>query len=206
LTRVLAFGTFDLLHYGHVKMLEKAKQLGGADAELIVVISRDDSSLKVKGHRPIFPSEDRLKLIQSLKVVDDAVMGYKGETWKDRLQIIEDLKPNIIVLGYDQPINIDALQDELEKRGMDIKIVRLPKYGEAAFDSSSSDDGLLAVTNRSLHHRHPRPFSGIGARYILSFQKDLPDIQRGEDMAVYTKPAMFAGEDVSPTFRSLTTF
>jgi FAD synthetase len=137
MTRVLAFGTFDLLHFGHVEMLEKAKTLGGDDAELIVIVSRDDSSQKVKGHPPIFPSEERLKLIRSLKIVDDAVLGYKGETWKDRLQIIEDLKPDIIALGYDQPVNIDALQDELEKRGMEVKIIRLAKYGEASFNSSS---------------------------------------------------------------------
>ncbi len=138
MTRVVAFGTFDLLHYGHVKMLEMAKELGGADAKLIVVISRDASSEKVKGHPPIFPDEQRLNLIKALKVVDDAVLGYKGDTWKDRLKIITDLKPDIIVLGYDQPVDINALKDELEKRGMTLdKVVRLEKYGEASFNSSS---------------------------------------------------------------------
>lgn len=137
MVRVLAFGTFDLLHYGHVKMLEEAKQLGGKNAELIVVISRDSSALKVKGHPPIFPQDQRLMLIKSLKVVNDAVLGYEGDTWKDRLQIIEDLNPKIVVLGYDQPINIDALQDELTKRGLEVKIVRLEKYGETFLNSSS---------------------------------------------------------------------
>ncbi len=135
--RVLAFGTFDLLHYGHVKMLEQAKKLGNGDAELIVVISRDASALKVKGHSPIFPEEQRLMLIESLKVVDKALLGYPGDTWKDRLQIILDLKPDIIALGYDQPVETDALSDELEKRGLNVKIVRLEKYGDASFNSSS---------------------------------------------------------------------
>ena len=137
MTRVVAFGTFDLLHYGHVKMLEEAKALGGGDAELLVVISRDSSALKVKGHPSIFPHDQRLLLIKSLKVVDDAVLGYKGDTWKDRLQIIEDLKPDIIALGYDQPIHIESLQDEMLKRGIKAEIVRLKKYGEASFNSSS---------------------------------------------------------------------
>ncbi|NVM52778.1 MAG: FAD synthase [Candidatus Helarchaeota archaeon] len=138
MVKVVAFGTFDLLHYGHVKMLEKAKELGGEDAELIVVISRDSSSEKVKGHPPIFPDDQRLNLIKALKVVNDAVLGYEGDTWKDRLKIIEDLKPNIIVLGYDQPVDINALQDELIKRGLEIeKIVRLEKYGDVSFNSSS---------------------------------------------------------------------
>lgn len=67
------------------------------------------------------------------------------------------------------------------------------------------NDGLLAVTNRSLHHRHLGPFSGIGARYMLSVQKDLPDIQRGEDVAPYGKPTMLAGEGRPPPFRSSAT-
>jgi FAD synthetase len=138
MTRVIAFGTFDLLHFGHVTMLEKAKALGGENAELIVVISRDSSSLKVKGHPPIFPEDQRLNLIKALKVVDDAVLGYEGDIWKERLQIIEDLKPDIIVLGYDQPVDVSALKDELRKRGLKVrKIVRLEKYGDSSFNSSS---------------------------------------------------------------------
>ncbi len=48
--RVIAFGTFDLLHYGHIKMLETAKELGGEKGELVVVVARDESVLKIKGH------------------------------------------------------------------------------------------------------------------------------------------------------------
>lgn len=138
MARVLAFGTFDLLHFGHVTMLEKAKALGGENGELIVVVSRDSSSLKVKGHPPIFPEDQRLNLIKSLKVVNDAVLGYEGDTWKERLKIIEELDPDIIVLGYDQPVDVNALLDELRKRGLKVKkIVRLEKYGDSSFDSSS---------------------------------------------------------------------
>ena len=138
MTRVVAFGTFDLLHFGHVTMLEKAKALGGEGAELIVVISRDASSEKVKGHPPIFPEDQRLNLIKSLKVVNEAILGYKGDNWKDRLNIIMDLKPDIIVLGYDQPVDINALNDELQKRGLEIQqIKRLEKYGDSSFNSSS---------------------------------------------------------------------
>lgn len=138
MTRVVAFGTFDLLHYGHVKMLEQAKELGGENAELVVVISRDSSAEKVKGHPSIFPEDQRLKLVRALKIVDDAHLGYKGDTWKDRIDIILDLKPDIIALGYDQPVDINALRDELQKRGLDVKqIIRLEKYGDSSFNSSS---------------------------------------------------------------------
>jgi len=132
--RVIVFGTFDLLHYGHVKMLEKAKELGGQKAELIVVIARDESVFKIKGYYPIFPSDQRLKLIQSLKMVDKAVLGYKGE---DHLKVIEDLTPNIVVLGYDQPFSVTELHDTLFKREVDVKVVRLEKYGDSPYNSSS---------------------------------------------------------------------
>ena len=70
--------------------------------------------------------------------MDDAVLGYEGDIWKERLQIIEDLKPDIIVLGYDQPVDVSALKDELRKRGLKVrKIVRLEKYGDSSFNSSS---------------------------------------------------------------------
>jgi len=131
---IIAFGTFDLLHYGHIKMLEKAKELGGKKAELIVVVARDESVLKTKGHYPIFPSDQRLKLIQSLKMVDKAILGYKGE---DYLKVIEDLNPNIIVLGYDQPFGVMELHDTLLKREVDAKVVRLEKYGDRLYNSSS---------------------------------------------------------------------
>lgn len=148
MTRVLAFGTFDILHYGHVKLLENAKKLGGKNSELIVVISRDTSSLKDKGELPIFPEDQRLKLIESLKVVDKAVLGCKGE---DRLRVIEHLKPNIIVLGYDQPVEIIELQEELLKRGIDVKIVRLLKYGDASFNSSSKIKRKIIERSNNSH-------------------------------------------------------
>ncbi|MBD3228955.1 MAG: adenylyltransferase/cytidyltransferase family protein, partial [Candidatus Lokiarchaeota archaeon] len=90
-TRVMAFGTFDILHLGHVKLLRNAKKLAnGANAKLIVVIARDENVIKEKNRRPIFPEDQRLEMIKSLKVVDEAYLGNLGN---DRLKIIEELKP-----------------------------------------------------------------------------------------------------------------
>lgn len=134
-TKVMAFGTFDILHYGHVKLLEQSKTIGGGDVELIVVIARDSTVIIEKGHPPIFPEEERLALIKALKVVDIVDLGLEGS---DRFKIIEKYRPDIIVLGYDQKIEIESLKAELQKRGLsDIKIYRMKKYGTPGLNSSS---------------------------------------------------------------------
>jgi FAD synthetase len=75
---VLASGVFDLLHLGHVKFLEAAKEAGGKNAKLLVIVARDSTVQDAKGRRPIMPENQRLALVESLKVVDDAVLGFGG--------------------------------------------------------------------------------------------------------------------------------
>ena len=74
-------------------------------------------------------------MLNSLKIVDEALLGNEGP---DKIKIIEELKPDIVVLGYDQWINEDKLKKELEKRGLpNIRVVRLPKYGSNGYSSST---------------------------------------------------------------------
>ncbi|WXG41193.1 MAG: adenylyltransferase/cytidyltransferase family protein [Candidatus Freyarchaeum deiterrae] len=126
---VIAFGTFDLVHIGHIKFFEEAKKLGGKNAQLIVVISRDSNVLKIKKRPPIFNEEERKAVIEALKPVDKAILGYEGE---DMLQIVKENNPDIIVLGYDQrikPQDFQKFEQDLKERGIKAKVVRLPKYG-----------------------------------------------------------------------------
>ncbi len=97
---VLASGVFDLLHLGHVRFLEEAKKAGGKNAKIIVIIARDSTVEKMKGRKPIMSEDQRCALVESLKVVDEAVLGYEG---LDIGEVIEKIKPDIIALGYDQP-------------------------------------------------------------------------------------------------------
>ena len=76
-TVVLASGVFDLLHLGHVRFLEEAKKLGGENAKLVVVIARDSTVEKTKGRKPVMPETQRRMLGESLKVVDEAVLGQE---------------------------------------------------------------------------------------------------------------------------------
>jgi len=123
--RVVVAGCFDIIHVGHLRLLKEAKKLGGENAELIVVIARDDSVSRIKGREPIFPAEDRKELIEGLKPVNKAVIGYPGP---DFLKIIIDLKPDILVLGYDQPFNEEEVRERLRKAGLKTKVVRMPKF------------------------------------------------------------------------------
>jgi FAD synthetase len=74
---VLASGVFDLLHLGHVKFLEEAKKAGGKDAVLIVIIARDSTVEENKGRKPIMSENQRRTLVESLRVVDEAVLGFE---------------------------------------------------------------------------------------------------------------------------------
>ncbi|MBI2573391.1 FAD synthase [Candidatus Woesearchaeota archaeon] len=117
---VMCFGTFDLLHLGHLSYFTQAKKYGD---HLIVVISRDYTRNKEK-RKTIFNEKERVKLIQSLKIVDEAVLGYP----QDHLRIIEEQKPDIIVLGYDHPIAEKELQQRLAQRNLHPAIKRAKAY------------------------------------------------------------------------------
>lgn len=127
MVKVLATGTFDLLHPGHVLFLEKARELGD---ELSVIVARE-SMIKHKP-RPIVPDEQRLKMVQSLKVVDHAILGSESDIFEP----IEKIQPDIIALGYDQTFEIDSLKKELRDRGFNSEIVRIKESKTCSLCSS----------------------------------------------------------------------
>jgi FAD synthetase len=118
----MATGVFDILHLGHIRYLEEAKSFG---SELVVVIAHDET-VKKRKHLPIMPQEMRRKIIESLKVVDRAVNGKKG----DILDIVKEIKPDIIALGYDQRFDEEKLKERLMKEGLNVRIVRCSHYTE----------------------------------------------------------------------------
>ncbi len=130
---VLASGVFDLLHPGHVKYLEEAKKTGGLNAELVVIIARDSTVLKHKGRRPVVPENQRRTLVESLKVVDEAILGYEDFSIE---KAIEKLRPNVIAFGYDQKAMEEKVRQHLRDKGLNVIVVRIPKFGEDELDSS----------------------------------------------------------------------
>ena len=123
MVRVMASGVFDILHTGHISYLEQAKAMGD---ELFVVVASDETVRKRK-HEPITPQEMRVKIVSSLKVVDKAIVGSSGG---DIYSILDTVKPDIIVLGFDQTFDEKELESDLSKKGFDIKVKRADKSGE----------------------------------------------------------------------------
>ena len=129
LTRVLATGTFDILHPGHVYFLAQAKALGD---ELFVIIARD-SNVTHKP-KPVIPEEQRLEMVDALKAVNKTILGSE----KDMFEPLREIKPDIIALGYDQRFDTEILEKELTKRGLPAKVVRIPLSKECPLCSTGT--------------------------------------------------------------------
>ena len=110
---VLASGVFDLLHLGHVKFLEEAKRAGGPKSKLIVIVATDRTVEKTKGRKPIMAEDQRRALVESLKVVDKAFLGFET---LDIGEIISKVKPDVIALGYDQEEMAKEVQNYLDRK------------------------------------------------------------------------------------------
>lgn len=126
--KVLCAGTFDLLHPGHLSYFEQAKKHGDY---LIVVVARDSSAL-AEGKTLKFSEKERLSRVAAEKIVDKALLGNQG----DKLKIVEQEKPDVICLGYDQKISEDKLKELLAKRGLQPKIVRAQAYQPEKYKST----------------------------------------------------------------------
>ncbi|MFW6117807.1 MAG: adenylyltransferase/cytidyltransferase family protein [Thermoproteota archaeon] len=131
---VLASGTFDLLHLGHVKYLEQAKKAGGPSAELVVIVARDSTVEERRKEKPIIPENQRRALVGSLEVVDEAVLGYED---LDIGRVIEKIKPDVIALGYDQGAIEQRVRSYIQRVKSGIEIVRIEKFEEEHLNSSS---------------------------------------------------------------------
>ncbi len=125
-------GTFDIIHVGHIRFLEAAKKLA-KDSELIVVVARNSTVRAIKGREPIFDEKERLEIVRALKPVDIALLGNEG---KHIFEIIKEIRPDIVALGYDQNVSEDELLSWAHRNGLDLQVVRLPKFS-SRIDSSS---------------------------------------------------------------------
>lgn len=132
---VMAFGSFDIIHLGHILYLKKAKELGG---RLIVVVARDRSIEMFKGRKPFFRESDRVKMVGSLKGVDMAVLGNKISTPEARMEIIRRYRPDVIAFGYDQKIDEGKIRRWLGENGIKAKVVRIRLHlNEKRYKSSA---------------------------------------------------------------------
>ncbi len=114
--KVFVSGTFDLLHKSHIVFLKDAKKQGD---HLSVIVVSDNSVYENKGKYPINNQEKRIENIKKLNIADKVI--DVGDNLYETLELICSLKPDIIVLGYDQKIKIKEVKGYLEKKGLKIK-------------------------------------------------------------------------------------
>lgn len=134
MTTVLASGVFDLIHYGHIRFLEEAKKTGGKNSKLVVIVARDETVKRLKGSSPVIPEDQRRAIVESLEVVDEALLGFED---LDLTRVVQQLKPEIIVVGHDQGYICDQLNKIKKVLEMDFKITKIEKFGEDDLNSSS---------------------------------------------------------------------
>ncbi len=124
---VMVFGTFDLLHEGHLHLFKEAKKYGEI---LIVVVARDTSVKKIKGFTPHQNELQRLEKVKSCSLVDKALLGYEDDFYR----VIEEHKPAVLCFGYDQ--DKQNIETELKKRKIKAEIITLTAFEPEKFKSS----------------------------------------------------------------------
>lgn len=127
--RVMAQGTFDIVHPGHLHYLRESAGLGD---ELHVVISRDS---RMESRKDLFmDDESRRAVVEALEMVDSVRLGSEGSIFDS----VETIDPAVITIGYDQEFDLTQLQDELANAGYpDIAVERISEYTGEGIRSSS---------------------------------------------------------------------
>lgn len=115
--KVITYGTFDLLHYGHVNLLERAKALGDY---LIVVLSSDEFNWKEKNKKCYFTYEERKRLLEAIRYVD---LVIPETSWSQKVEDIKEFKVDTFVMGDDWKGKFDYLSNYCE-------VVYLPRTPE----------------------------------------------------------------------------
>lgn len=124
--KIITYGTFDLLHYGHVNLLERAKKLGDY---LIVVLSSDEFNWKEKQKKCYFTYEERKRLLESIRYVD---LVIPENCWEQKISDVKEYKVDTFVMGDDWEGKFDFLKEYCE-------VVYLPRTPEISTTQIKKD-------------------------------------------------------------------
>lgn len=124
--RVITYGTFDLLHYGHINLLRRAKSYGDY---LIVVVSSDEFNLNEKNKKCYFSYEIRKQLVEAVRYVD---LVIPEESWEQKISDIKEYHVDTFVMGNDWEGKFDYLKDYCE-------VVYLPRTPEISTTQIKKD-------------------------------------------------------------------
>lgn len=125
--RVVCAGTFDHFHPGHLNFLWQAKALG---EELLVIVARDETVRRIKGFTPTHDEEQRRAAVAKAGIADLVVLGHLDA---DLFEIVGELAPDIVALGYDQRVT----EEELLLRFPRLQVVRLVSFHPEHYKSSA---------------------------------------------------------------------
>jgi len=123
--KVITYGTFDMLHYGHINLLRRARELGDY---LILALSTDEFNL-IKNKKSYFTYKERKLILESIKYVDKII---KEESWEQKINDIKKYKIDVFVIGDDWKGKFDFLKDYCEviylKRTPDVSTTKTKQY------------------------------------------------------------------------------
>ena len=126
--KVITYGTYDLLHYGHVKLLQRAKALGDY---LIVALSTDELKKKKKQKKCYFSYEERKSLLEAIRYVD---LVIPEESWEQKISDVKEFKVDTFVIGDDWEGKFDFLKEYCD-------VVYLPRTPEISTTQIKKDLG-----------------------------------------------------------------
>lgn len=124
--RVITYGTFDLLHYGHINLLKRAKQMGDY---LIVALSTDEFNWNEKQKKCYFSYEERKALLESIRYVD---LVIPEENWEQKKNDVQLYHADVFVMGNDWEGKFDELKEYCD-------VVYLPRTPEISTTKIKSD-------------------------------------------------------------------
>lgn len=127
--KVITYGTFDLLHYGHINILRRAKEQGDY---LIVGLSTDEFNWNSKQKKCYFTYEQRKKLLEAIRYVD---LVIPEESWGQKVSDVHEYKVDTFVMGNDWQGKFDFLKDE------GVEVVYLPRTPEISTSQIKEDLG-----------------------------------------------------------------
>ncbi|MBJ7694916.1 glycerol-3-phosphate cytidylyltransferase [Weissella confusa] len=104
--RVITYGTFDMLHYGHINLLRRAKELGDY---LIVVLSTDEFNWDEKGKKTYFSYQQRKQLLEAIRYVD---LVIPEQSWEQKITDVDLYKVDTFVMGDDWKGEFDYVSDQ----------------------------------------------------------------------------------------------
>ena len=125
--RVITYGTFDLIHYGHINLLKRAKELGDY---LIVAVSTDEFNLLSKNKRCYFDYEERKALVEAVRYVD---LVIPEESWDQKRRDMHEYHIDTFVMGDDWEGKFDFLKEE------GVEVVYLPRTPEISTTQIKKD-------------------------------------------------------------------